>query len=430
MRYLVTSITILFIIINIMTVPAYAVNLPSSDGVKNKIYRGIYCFGQNIEVTNNRYLDEGSTIDSVNSNVSLRIQLDDNRTVINTTQLSSPGDYIIKNSSGEILTIANNGTIIQPQSRSEAAISVVRCQFEANIENEVFTIREPGEELYIQVDSTVTRSIVITAPRIPDNIFAEMVGGYPTSNGVRVEVPEDGRIPVTFTRSFICQLGDGNYTWMIKSVQTGNQTNVSFTAATFGDRYAWFLRSTLQTERGAVTRVPIAIGGGYDFCPGGDTVTLQLDSNDSGYQFQTLVVDRDDDGVVRVDIDTTRAGRTLDDGALTAVGNDTLRNTSLVQAQATSVMQPGTYHMRLLHNGSEVSVGQLSIGSTETTTPTTARTTASPTAPAMSTTTQTSDTESLTPMSPTTSAETGPGFGILMSMITLLLSLGWIALRS
>jgi hypothetical protein len=389
-----------------------------------------YCLGEQLHFETVAQTDGATTFHITQRNTTGdAVTVSTNETgdaVINTSRLSGSGEYILRNSAGEPLVVAANGTIIGPKTAAEAEFSVVNCRFRADIGPDIIGIDHPGQATNITVSATLTDAVILSTPQIPDPILADMVGGYRTPEGVRVSVSDDERIPVRITPSFTCQVGAGEYSLTVECVRTGAQRTISFSAATGGPIYARFRQNAPITERGTIARIPVTITDGHEFCPGRDTVTLLLDSNESDYQFRTLLVDRDNDGVVQVHLDTARAGTRLDDEVITASGNDTLRNTTLVQAQATSGMEPGTYDMRLIHNGSEVSAGQLLIESNETTTPTTTITTA----PVRSTTTQTPDTESVTPMLPTTSVETGPGFGMLVGLISLMFGFGWIALRT
>jgi len=418
---------LLFSIVIVSLVSAEKVN-STTDSPSDSLTSGArFCQGQKLHIhTPDDSRDAGATYQLISNNSTgenRTVKLNETgQTVVNTSELPGPGSYVLRDQEGEPLVLDENGTIVRTGSEAEAAFRIVRCQLSARFEVGGITA-EPGVTTYLTVNATLTDTVVVNASGISDRVLAEMVNGSVTPHGVRITVPEDERIPVVLTQTFVCQSGVGNYTVTVKSDRTGARASDALLVTQAGVLYANFEQAIVQVEQGDVAEIPVEIHGENQYCPDGHAATLIIGSNVSGFQIRTDLYDQTNDSRVVVRFHTGGTNEAPVNDSLTVVGNDSLRNSMLVTTQSSGALEPGHYEMRLLHNGSETSVGRLTIRPNQnaTRTPTLVATTTDET-PLSPTKTSLPASESETSVNySSTTSETGPGFAVITTIAGLLL---------
>ncbi|WP_247380054.1 hypothetical protein [Halorientalis brevis] len=305
-----------------------------------------------------------------------------------------------------------------------ASFRVRSCSFDARFEYDEFVV-DPGRQVPLQIDRTLTEAVSLDVSGIPDGVLARMANGSVTDGGVRVPVPDNGRLSLNVTREFYCGPGAGEYEFTVTSAKSGAARRASVTAASELGAEAVF--GTIRTDetRNVVT-IPITVAPKRAHCWNESDLVLQLGTDTDGFTVRTGIADANDDGTVLVRVNTSTVGTAPASEFLRAVGNDSLRNPMLL-THRTRPIPEGNYEVKLSADGNELDVGRMLIERNQSTPP------QDPTSPTPATESGTTRTEAVmskpaltattrpeTATRPTTTAD-GVGFGPVTAILAIAL---------
>jgi hypothetical protein len=329
------------------------------------------------------------------------------------------GDFSIKTATGTYPSITDNGVITGHSEEKSTAFRLRPCQFQVSFTDESITIDDVlGVKTRLTVDGNHTTSVLIqhTAPEnvtLSPATLAAMFNGTATTDGTRVQVPADGTIPVRTARAFACASGPGVYEFTVQSVDTSAISTASLTAESDLLLDAEFSRDHTTVRRGSVAMIPLQFDDD-PVCWDGDALTLEIEGESTPFHATTQFQDVNDDGEVALTIDTGRAGNAAPDQYLSAQEPDTTSNETQRSPRRRPPLSTGTYTIRLRSEYGVVTTGWLTIQSnaSETTTWTDGQRTETGQP-------GTQSTKSTTQSQPTTTPESGAGFGILVVVLAI-----------
>jgi hypothetical protein len=250
--------------------------------------------------------------------------------------------------------------------------------------------------------------MMVRSPNVSDAMLAEMFDGRQSEDGVVVDVPADGNMSVTFPRILGCSPGRYDFTL----VDGNASANASIDVNRPMDAVASVERRTTATA-GATVTVPFTV----DLCFENAT-TMTIGNRTTPLRANVTVTPKETiahrEGAVTLD-----TGNVTGPEAFEVTGDFVLQNISVTRTPTDVRLPPGEYPIRMVPaDGTLITAGSLIIvagPSTATPTPT-----ASPTP---------SDTPVQTNADSQTTDTSGPGFGVFVGILSLLVILVFIYTR-
>jgi hypothetical protein len=246
--------------------------------------------------------------------------------------------------------------------------------------------------------------MMVRSPNVSDAMLAEMFDGRQSEDGVVVDVPEDGNMSVTFPRILSCSPGRYDFTL----VDGNASATASIDVDSLSDAVASVERRPTATA-GATVTVPFTV----DLCFENAT-TMTIGNRTTPLRANVTVTPKETiahrEGTVTLD-----TGNVTGPEAFEVTGDFVLQNISVTRTPTDGRLPPGEYPIRMVPaDGTLITAGSLIIvagPSTSTATPTP---TASPTP---------SDTPVQTNADSQTTDTSGPGFGVFVGILSLIVVL-------
>lgn len=330
-----------------------------------------------------------------------------------------------------------------------APAATAQSEFTASFESDAITLDDGARNVTLSVTGRAGTDVTVTSPDLNDSTVAAMFDGQQTTGGVRVFVPQDGNLTVTFPARFACLAGEYRFT-LRDSEATAN---ASITVFESGESKIAFVDSVISVRSGG----PAEIGLVVDRCSDAETLRVAIRSNATDFRSNATVAPNGSGDV--------RGTLLFDTGNVSADGFAADGDLSLVKAEVATTPENGTlpigeYDLTLSANGTETDVATLvvdeqrstptvsptrtpapTVSNTRTRTPTplptatpmaptiTPSSTSVPTAPPSATPTASSTVSPVT-TSPSGDAPGGelPAFAITAGLVVLVVLLGAVAL--
>lgn len=330
-----------------------------------------------------------------------------------------------------------------------APAATAQSEFTAAFESDAITLDDGARNVTLSVTGRTGTNVTVTSPDLNDSTVAELFDGRQTTDGVRVFVPEDGNLGVTFPARFECLHGEYRFT-----LRDGEATaNASITVFESGESKAAFTDSVTRVRPGGLARIGLVV----DRCSDAETLRVAIRSNATEFRANATVAPNGSGDVRGTLLFDT--GNVSADG-FTAAGNVSLVESAVTVAPENGTLPTGEYDLTLSANGTERDVAALvvdeprstptvsptrtpapTVSNTRTRTPTplptatpmaptvTPSSTSVPTAPPSATPTASSTVSPVT-TSPSGDAPGGelPAFAITAGLVVLVVLFGAVAL--
>jgi hypothetical protein len=379
-----------------------------------------YCRGQRVTVTirtDTAAANYSITRANATEPILTHESVERGRIVVNTSRLSN-GTYALRSGDNRTLAVNASGFVVDADA-SNATFRVRECTFDARFEHDEVTIH-PGATTDLRVDATLTESVILDVPGVSADILAESVDGTVAADGVRVALPDNGRVPLTVTRQFYCGPGTGEYDFTVRSEQSGAVASAQLAMVMEMEAHAAFGATSTNESRNAST-IPIVVDDEGATCWEESDVVLRIGTNTSDFRVRTGIRDANDDGHVIVRLDTSTAGTAPASEFLTVADTDSLRDPTLVTDERARPIPEGTYEVNLSANGEELDVGLVPVernGSFAPPSTVTATRTTTTETPATERTTGATTRAAAEESTPTTGGD-GAGFGLVSALAAL-----------
>lgn len=359
------------------------------------------------------------------------IDVDDGRLAVDTGGLAPDRYMVVEASRADDGIVTNDGAILRDGevvgsgSAPSAGWYVESCPSTSQLQGGSQTIRfDESARWTLDVDFPADDQLYLRAEGVGNETLASFVEGAtvvsePNSDvddWVRVDVPDDGQIPVEIPFQAACGPAGGAFRLTVAGVDTGATTTARSFVRVDEDRAYRFEQRSYYGRQGDALEIPVGVRG----CR--DDVTIRVTQQDPAFSLQVDLEDSTSNGVVTLLVDT---GTLLDDpdGAVSARGSDRVTRVKLNTDVEGDTLPYGNYAVRLDADRRDVdSVGLILDRAETTATTTTTSTTTTPTSVTSTTTTSATTPTTAPPTTETTTTTTsafGPGFGFLATLLAL-----------
>lgn len=355
---------------------------------------------------------------------------DDDRITVETGDLDPDRYMVVEESRADDGNVPNDGAIVRDGEvkGSGSALSagwyLESCPSTAALRGGSQTVRFGEIARYaLEVDFPADDQLYLQTDGVDNETLASFVDGASVvskpntdvDDWVRVDVPDDGEIPVAIPFGAACGPAGGSFGLRVAGVDTGATASTRTFVRVDEENAYRFEQRGYYGRQGDVVEIGVGVRG----C--GDDVTVRIAQQDPPFSLQVGLEDDTGDGVVTLRVDTAEL---LDDpdGAVSVRGADRVTSVKLNTDVDGDTLPHGNYAVRLDANRRDVDNVGLILDRKQTTATTTTTTTAP--------TTTTTTTETTTTTQPPTTADTtttttttsafGPGFGPLVALVAVL----------
>ncbi|MFC7228470.1 hypothetical protein N0B31_13745 [Salinirubellus salinus] len=225
-------------------------------------------------------------------------------------------------------------------------------EFTATFESDAITLDEGSRNVPLSVAGRTGTNVTVTSPDLNDSTVAELFDGEQTTDGVRVFVPDDGALNVTFPARFECLSGEYRFT-----LGDGEATaNASITVFESGESKDAFADSVTSVRPGGLAEIGLVV----DRCSDAETLRVAIRSNATDFRSNVTVAPNGSGDV--------RGTLLFDTGNVSTDGFAVGGELSLVEADVTrppdnGTLPTGEYDLTMSVNGTETDVATLVVES-------------------------------------------------------------------
>ncbi|MEF8915351.1 DUF7282 domain-containing protein, partial [Natronomonas sp.] len=279
-----------------------------------------------------------------------QFSLDDSSTVIDTSDLE--GDYVItaRNTTAgnrqAVITNSNgvvtNTTRSPTDANSYAGVEITLQELDASFADDSVELNDGTDVEFESLRNNNNYDVEISSDELTDDEIETLFGD--------TVIPGTG---TTFTADDSVVEEGETYNFTFDVTDTSASDTASITIGQEVDFDANFDESVYTETRGDVATISLTTEGGSS------PVTVDIGSEDSGYN-ATLVVEPNDDGEAEITINTWMLGNDSTSDAYTATTGDIDHDNS-TESTLPRVIESGLYDMSVSSDGNELDVAALDL---------------------------------------------------------------------